>query len=114
HCVAWPGFAGRNIQRVRALGYVHDSRSRGESMSKLRLFCGAIALSALSTSSPMAQAQETLKIAAGQRGNWDTTIAEVGQRGGIFKKPGLTLEILYTQGGGEPQRAEISGGATRG
>ena len=50
-------------------------------MSKLRLFCGAIALSALSTSSPMAQAQETLKIAAGQRGNWDTTIAEVGQRG---------------------------------
>src|ERR1700676_320346 len=78
-------------------------------MSKLRLFCGAIALLALSTSSPVAQAQETLKIAAGQRGNWDTTIAEVGQRAGIFKKHGLQLELLYTQGGGETQQAVISG-----
>ncbi|TMG93528.1 MAG: ABC transporter substrate-binding protein [Betaproteobacteria bacterium] len=78
-------------------------------MSKLRLFCGAIAMLALGTSSHVAQAQETLKIAAGQRGNWDTTIAEVGQRGGIFKKHGLSLEILYTQGGGETQQAVISG-----
>ncbi len=78
-------------------------------MSKLRLFCGAMTLLALSTSSPMAQAQDTLKVAAGQRGNWDTTIAEIGQLGGIFKKHGLTLEILYTQGGGETQQAVISG-----
>jgi NitT/TauT family transport system substrate-binding protein len=78
-------------------------------MSKLRLFCGVVALLAFGTSSPMALAQETLKVAAGQRGNWDTTIAEVGQRGGIFKKHGLTLEILYTQGGGETQQAVISG-----
>ncbi len=77
-------------------------------MSKLRLFCGAMTLLALSTSSPMAQAQDTLKVAAGQRGNWDTTIAEVGQRGGIFKKHGLTLEILWTQGAGETQQAVIS------
>jgi NitT/TauT family transport system substrate-binding protein len=56
-----------------------------------------------------AQAQDKLKVAAGQRGNWDTTIAEVGQRGGIFKKYGLELEILWTQGGGETQQAVISG-----
>ena len=56
-----------------------------------------------------AQAQDTLKLAVGQRGNWDTSVAEVGQRGGIFKKHGLTLEILYTQGGGETQQAVISG-----
>ncbi len=56
-----------------------------------------------------AAAQDTLKIAAGQRGNWDTTIAEVGQRAGIFKKQGLVLEILWTQGGGETQQAVISG-----
>ena len=67
-------------------------------MGKLRLFCGAVALLALGTSSPMAQAQDTLKLAAGQRGNWDTTIAEIGQLGGIFKKHGLVLEILYTLG----------------
>ena len=55
-----------------------------------------------------ALAQETLKIAAGQRGNWDTSISEVGQRAGIFKKHGLTLEILWTQGSGETQQAVIS------
>lgn len=54
-------------------------------------------------------AQDTLKVAAGQRGNWDTTIAEVGQRAGIFKKHGIALEILWTQGSGETQQAVISG-----
>ncbi len=78
-------------------------------MGKLRLFCGAVVLLALGTALPMAQAQDTLKIAVGQRGNWDTSVAEIGQRGGIFKKHGLILEILYTQGGGETQQSVISG-----
>ena len=56
-----------------------------------------------------AHAQDTLKVAAGQRGNWDTSVIELGQRQGIFKKQGLTLEILWTQGGGETQQAVISG-----
>ena len=56
-----------------------------------------------------AQAQDTLKIAAGQRGNWDTSVSEVGQRAGIFKKHGLVLEILWTQGSGETQQAVLSG-----
>jgi NitT/TauT family transport system substrate-binding protein len=54
-------------------------------------------------------AEDTLKLAAGQRGNWDTSVAEVGQRAGIFKKHGLVLEILYTQGSGETQQPVISG-----
>ena len=54
-------------------------------------------------------AQETLKLAVGQRGNWDRSVGELGQRAGIFKKHGLELEILYTQGGGETQQAVISG-----
>src|SRR5881392_2498726 len=54
-------------------------------------------------------AQETLKLAIGQRGNWDTSVSELGQRAGIFKKHNLVLEILYTQGGGETQQAVISG-----
>jgi NitT/TauT family transport system substrate-binding protein len=57
----------------------------------------------------LASAQETLKLAVGQRGNWDTSVAEIGQRGGIFKKHGLTLDILYTQGSGETQPPVISG-----
>ena len=58
---------------------------------------------------PEARSQDTLKVAVGQRGNWDTSVSELGQRAGIFKKHGLTLEILYTQGGGETQQAVISG-----
>jgi NitT/TauT family transport system substrate-binding protein len=61
-----------------------------------------------------AQAQATLKIAAGQRGNWDTSISEVGQRAGIFKKHGIVLEILWTQGAGETQQAVVSGSADLG
>src|SRR5215470_7356189 len=54
-------------------------------------------------------AEDTLKLAVGQRGLWDTSISDVGQRGGIFKRHGLTLEILYTQGSGETQQAVIAG-----
>lgn len=55
-----------------------------------------------------AAAQDKLKLAIGQRGNWDTSISEVGTRLGIFKKHGLELEMLYTQGGGETQQAVLS------
>jgi NitT/TauT family transport system substrate-binding protein len=53
--------------------------------------------------------QDILKIAVPQRGAWDTAVAELGQRGGIFKKHGLSLELLYTQGGPESIQAVISG-----
>lgn len=54
-------------------------------------------------------AQDLLKIAVPQRGAWDTGVAEIGQRGGIFRKHGLILELLYTQGGPESIQAVISG-----
>src|SRR6188474_3405791 len=56
-----------------------------------------------------ASAQDKVKLAIGQRGNWDTSVSEIGQRAGIFKKHGLTLEVVYTQGAGETQQAVISG-----
>jgi NitT/TauT family transport system substrate-binding protein len=55
-----------------------------------------------------ARAQDSLTLAVGQRGNWATSVAEVGQRAGIFKKHGITLELLYTQGSGETQQAVIA------
>lgn len=58
--------------------------------------------------SAMANAQDKLKVAAGQRGNYDTAISEIGNRLGIFKKHGLELEVLWTQGSGETQQAVIS------
>jgi NitT/TauT family transport system substrate-binding protein len=56
-----------------------------------------------------AAAQETLKLAIGQRGAWENSAPELGQNAGIFKKHGLTLELLYTQGSGETLQAVISG-----
>ena len=72
------------------------------------LAAGALALATLAGAGT-ASAEDTLKLASGQRGNWDTSIAEVGQRAGIFKKHGLVLEIVYTNGAGETQQAVISG-----
>ena len=56
-----------------------------------------------------ASSQETLKVAIPQRGAWDAGVAELGQRGGIFKKHGLDLEILYVQAGPESIQAVIGG-----
>jgi NitT/TauT family transport system substrate-binding protein len=57
----------------------------------------------------VAAAQDTLKLAIGQRGNWETAMAEIGARAGIFKKHNLNIERTYTAGGGETMQAVISG-----
>jgi NitT/TauT family transport system substrate-binding protein len=54
-------------------------------------------------------AQDVLKVVIPQRGAWDAGVAELGERGGIFKKHGLKLEILYAQAGPESIQALIGG-----
>ena len=49
----------------------------------------ALAAAAILALAGTASAQDTLKLAIGQRGNWDTSVSELGQRAGIFKKHGL-------------------------
>ena len=56
-----------------------------------------------------AMADDVLKLAIGQRGNWENAAPELGQKAGFFSKHGLKLEILYTQGAGETMQAVISG-----
>jgi NitT/TauT family transport system substrate-binding protein len=56
-----------------------------------------------------ALAEDSIKLAVGARGNWETAAAELGQNAGFFKKRGITLDILYTQGSGETQQVVISG-----
>jgi NitT/TauT family transport system substrate-binding protein len=76
--------------------------------SASRGLCIALAV-ALGIGAAIAQPQvDKLKLAIGQRGNWDTAIPELGTRAGIFKKHGLELELLYTKGGGETQQAVIA------
>jgi NitT/TauT family transport system substrate-binding protein len=56
-----------------------------------------------------AAAEDTLKIAVPQRGTWDTSISEIGQKAGIFKKHGLNLDLLFTGAGAEVMGAIIGG-----
>src|SRR5260221_9644394 len=56
-----------------------------------------------------AYGQEKVRVSVPQRGLWDTGVAELGQRAGIFKRYGLELEILFTSGGAESQQAVIGG-----
>jgi NitT/TauT family transport system substrate-binding protein len=53
-------------------------------------------------------AEDALKIAVGQRGGWEQCVSELGQNAGIFKKHGLVLDVLYTQGSGETLQSVIS------
>jgi NitT/TauT family transport system substrate-binding protein len=61
-----------------------------------------------------AAAADLLKITVGQRGNWDTSIAHLGDKAGVFKKHGIELEILYTSGSGETLQPVIAGRADMG
>jgi ABC-type nitrate/sulfonate/bicarbonate transport system substrate-binding protein len=73
----------------------------------MRSFCTLLILAVLNCAP--ACAQEKLRISVPQRGLWDTGVAELGQRAGIFRKYGLELEILFTSGGAESQQAVIGG-----
>jgi NitT/TauT family transport system substrate-binding protein len=76
-------------------------------MKALSLFAGALCL--LLAGQGQAPAQDTLKVAVPQRGAWDTSITEIGQRAGIFKKHNINVELLFTGGGAEVLGAIIAG-----
>jgi NitT/TauT family transport system substrate-binding protein len=79
-------------------------------MQNTKRWIGALALAApLAVSATPAPAQDTLKLAIGQRGNWEQSAPEIGMRAGIFKKHNLNLELTYTAGAGETLQAVISG-----
>jgi NitT/TauT family transport system substrate-binding protein len=56
-----------------------------------------------------AAADDLVKMTIGQLGNWDTAVPELGERAGIFKKHGITMEMVYTRGSGETVQPVISG-----
>lgn len=58
-----------------------------------------------------AAAEDHLKVAIGQINNWENQAPTLGQDAGIFKKHGLVLENVGTQGAGETIQAVISGSA---
>jgi NitT/TauT family transport system substrate-binding protein len=74
----------------------------------------ALAIVALFARSPHAAADDVVKMTIGQRGNWDTAIAHLGTKAGIFKKRGLELEMIYTSGSGETLQPVIAGSVDMG
>ncbi|MDB5599331.1 MAG: sulfonate transporter [Xanthobacteraceae bacterium] len=79
-------------------------------MTHIRTFGFVFACaSALLLAGTAARADDTVKLSIGQRGNWDTSVAHLGDKAGIFKKHGLQLEMIYTGGSGETLQPVISG-----
>ncbi|MBV8743660.1 MAG: ABC transporter substrate-binding protein [Xanthobacteraceae bacterium] len=57
---------------------------------------------------------DVLKLTIGQRGNWDTAIADLGTKAGIFKRYGLKLDVTYTSGSGETLQPVVTGAVDAG
>jgi NitT/TauT family transport system substrate-binding protein len=68
----------------------------------------AAALLAAAFACGSSAAEETLKVAIGQRGGWEQCVSELGQNRGFFKQQDLVLEVLYTQGSAETLQSVIS------
>jgi NitT/TauT family transport system substrate-binding protein len=77
-------------------------------MRKLTLIA---ALGLLTLGVTGASAEDQLKVAMGQINNWENQAPTLGQDAGIFKKLGLVLDVVGTQGAGETIQAVISGSA---
>jgi NitT/TauT family transport system substrate-binding protein len=69
----------------------------------------AIAIAAIFAFARPASADDLVKMTIGQRGNWDTAVPHLGEKAGIFKKHGITMEMVYTRGSGETVQPVISG-----
>jgi NitT/TauT family transport system substrate-binding protein len=58
---------------------------------------------------PKASAEDLLKVSSAERGAWESAVPELGQRAGIFRKHGIVLDLLYTEGDHETLQHVISG-----
>ena len=80
-------------------------------MSLVKVLAFALIAAFWSFASPQASAQDRLKVAIGQINNWENQAPTLGQDVGIFRKHGLVLENVGTQGAGETIQPVVSGSA---
>src|SRR5258706_14554829 len=59
----------------------------------------AAMVAVLAAAMPQASAADLLKLAAAQRGAWESAPPELGQSAGIFAKHGIDLDGVYTRDG---------------
>ena len=76
-------------------------------MTNLRLMAAALGLllPLAVTGMQPAAAEDQLKLAIGQINNWENQAPTLGQDAGIFKKHGLVLDNVGTNGAGETIQA---------
>jgi NitT/TauT family transport system substrate-binding protein len=67
-------------------------------------------IAAAAVASPVI-AQDKVRAAVGQRGNWDTLIISQGVDAGIFKRENVEVDITWTKGGAETLQAVITDSA---
>ena len=81
-------------------------------MKTSKIIAGVLGLIApLALAGLPAAAEDQLKVAMGQINNWENQAPTLGQDAGIFKKHGLVIDTVGTQGAGETIQAVISGSA---
>jgi NitT/TauT family transport system substrate-binding protein len=80
----------------------------------MRSLTGFALAAALAVTALPARADDVVKLTIGQRGNWDTSIAHLGSKAGIFKKHGIEVDMIYTSGSGETLQPVIAGAADAG
>ncbi len=69
----------------------------------------ALVATAMLAGAGPAAAQDKLKLAVGQKGNWDTSFPYMGQQKGFFKEANIELDIQWTDGGADTLQAVITG-----
>jgi ABC-type nitrate/sulfonate/bicarbonate transport system substrate-binding protein len=77
-------------------------------------FTGFALAAALALTALPARADDIVKLTIGQRANWDTSVAHLGSKAGIFKKHGIEVDMIYTSGSGETLQPVIAGAADAG
>src|SRR5262249_50283084 len=109
------GHDARNREEVRNRNEDQEAGRKETETTNMhaRYLSLAVAAAGLPAMTP-ASAADLPKITVGQRGNWDTSIAHLGQRAGLFTEHGIELEIIYTSGSGETLQPVIAGSADLG
>jgi NitT/TauT family transport system substrate-binding protein len=74
----------------------------------LSALIGAIAAAAVGGA---ALAEDKVRAAVGQRGNWDTLFISQGIEAGIFKREGIDVDVTWTRGGAETLQTVITNSA---
>ena len=97
---------------IRPLPTCGERYSRATQRNSAGTFArAALAALMLAAAVHTAAAEDTVKVALGRGGDWDTAASELGQNAGLFGKRGLVLELLYTNGNAETLQAVSSGNA---